>query len=375
MSNQTVASILVVDDTPDNLRLLSKLLAGYGYRVRVANSGLHALESVRTNPPDLILLDIMMAGMDGYQVCQQVKADSVTRDIPIIFISALDDVADKVTAFTAGGVDYITKPFRDQEVLARIQTHLMLRDLQKQLQIANGNLAIRVEEVEARNAELDAFAHTVAHDLKNPIGLVLGYAELLQSDAVTLTPAEVESYAGCIVKGARKLNDIIEGLLVLARARQQAVDFKPLDMGSIVAETQQRLLKMIEEYRPEICAPAVSAWPVAVGYAPWIEEVWANYLSNAMKYGGQPPRLELGADLLGDERQVRFWVRDNGPGLSPEDQARLFTPFVRIHTARAEGHGLGLSIVQRIIERQNGQVGVESALGQGSRFFFTLPVA
>jgi two-component system sensor histidine kinase/response regulator len=315
-----------------------------------------------------------MPGMNGYEVCQQLKADATTRDIPIIFISALDDTADKVNAFTAGGVDYITKPFRDKEVLARVETHLTLRDLQKQLQLANRDLAHRVEEVEARNAELDAFAHTVAHDLKNPVGAMLGYAELLQNDLETLSSLQVEC-AQRIVRGAYKLNDIIEGLMVLAGARRKLVEFKPLDMGDIVAEAQQRLLRMIEEYQPEIVVPLPTVWPAALGYAPWVEEVWANYICNALKYGGEPPRLELGADLTDGGQQVRFWVLDNGPGLSPEEQARLFTPFTRIHTERAEGHGLGLSIVLRIVERQGGQAGVESQPGQGSRFFFTLPAA
>jgi two-component system, sensor histidine kinase and response regulator len=151
--------------------------------------------------------------------------------------------------------------------------------------------------------------------------------------------------------------------------------FKTLEMGRIVDEAQQRLLKLIEQYQPEMMVPPSADWPVALGYAPWVEEVWANYISNALKYGGQPPRLELGADLLDGGQQVRFWVKDNGPGLSSAEQARLFTPFTRIHTSRAEGHGLGLSIVQRIVDRQDGQAGAESEPGQGSRFFFTLPAA
>jgi two-component system sensor histidine kinase/response regulator len=129
---------------------------------------------------------------------------------------------------------------------------------------------------------------------------------------------------------------------------------------------------MIAEYRAEVIIPEV--WPVAVGYSPWVEEIWTNYVSNALKYGGDPPRVELGGAAVDEpDRQVRFWVRDNGAGLSPEDQARLFTPFAQIHRARAEGHGLGLSIVQRIVEKLGGQVGVESQVGQGSLFFFTLP--
>lgn len=371
MSDQTGACILAVDDTPVNLRLLQRLLVESGYVVRLANSGQQALESALAAPPDLILLDIMMPEMNGFEVCHQLKAADATRDIPVIFISALDATDDKVMAFTAGGVDYITKPFRNKEVLARVQTHLALRDLQKQLQQANHDLAHRVEEVEARNAELDAFAHTVAHDLKNPVGIVLGYAELLQNDK--LTPPQLD-FARRIVRSAHKLNDIIEGLMVLAGARRKTVEFKPLDMGQIVTEAQQRLLRMIEEYRPEISAPPSAAWPVALGYASWVEEVWANYISNALKYGGQPPHVELGADVTVDG-QVRFWVKDDGPGLSPADQARLFTPFTRIHTNRAEGHGLGLSIVQRIVERQGGQAGVESVPGHGSRFYFTLPAA
>ena len=118
----------------------------------------------------------------------------------------------------------------------------------------------------------------------------------------------------------------------------------------------------------------MDSWPRALGHAAWVEEVWANYLSNAIKYGGQPPRVMLGAEPQQDG-MVRYWVRDNGPGLAPEDQARLFTPFTRLDQVRVKGHGLGLSIVRRIVEKLGGQVGVESQLGQGSTFFFILPAA
>jgi signal transduction histidine kinase len=161
------------------------------------------------------------------------------------------------------------------------------------------------------------------------------------------------------------------------------IEPKPLDMAAIVAEALQRLASLIEEHQAEIILPAASAWPVALGYGPWIEEVWINYISNAIKYGGRPPRLELGATEYqtseGSEisqvssSMVRFWVRDNGPGLTSEEQAQLFTQFTRLHQAQAKGHGLGLSIVQRIIKKLGGQVGVESQMGQGSIFNFTLP--
>jgi signal transduction histidine kinase len=143
-----------------------------------------------------------------------------------------------------------------------------------------------------------------------------------------------------------------------------------MEMSQIIGEVQRRLDYMLKEYGAELILP--TSWPVALGYAPWIEEVWANYLSNAIKYGGQPPRLEVGATPQADG-MVRFWVRDNGAGLTLAEQSHLFTPFTKLNRVRAKGHGLGLSIVQRIVEKLGGQVGVESQVGQGSLFYFSLP--
>jgi two-component system sensor histidine kinase/response regulator len=231
-------------------------------------------------------------------------------------------------------------------------------------------------ELEARNEELDAFAHTLAHDLKSPIAVLAGYSQLLAANYDRLTEKMLQESALTIARQSYKLANIVDNILMLASTRQAQVDVSPLNMALIVAEARQRCLQLVEEYQAEISAPGVDTWPQALGYGPWIEEVWTNYLSNAIKYGGQPPRVELGADSLrGGGGMVRFWARDNGVGISPQDQARLFAPFERLGQVRVKGHGLGLSIVRRIVEKLGGQVGVESAgvPGQGSVFFFTLP--
>jgi PAS domain S-box-containing protein len=234
------------------------------------------------------------------------------------------------------------------------------------------------EQLALQNAELDAFAHTVAHDLKSPVGIVVGYANLLEQEYADLSPDERQESVRVIARFSEKLNTIIDELLLLAGVRKEEVSFTPLPMAEIVQEAYGRLEKVIEEAQAHITEPEPSAWPAAIGYAPWVEEVWANYISNAIKYGGDPPRIEIGWDGPAEGAPIpfiSFWVRDNGPGLTPEAQSKLFTPFTRLGQVRVQGHGLGLSIVQRIVEKLGGEVGVESAPGQGSRFFFTLPAA
>lgn len=363
---QVLGDILVVDDTPANLRLLAQMLSARGYKVRPVPSGLLALDAAHAAPPDLILLDVNMPDLNGYEVCQRLKADEVTRDVPVLFISALDDIDSKVQAFTAGGVDYITKPFQVEEVAARVATHLALRNLQKQMQAINGSLA-------TRNAELDAFAHTVAHDLKNALNTIMGHAGLLATNLEDVPLDEIALSARAISRMSHKMNNIIEELMLLAGVRNQAVVAQPLDMDEIVTEALQRLEYLVRESQAEVRVPP--NWPIALGYGPWVEEVWVNYISNAIKYGGATnyrPRVELGATPL-DDGFVQFWVRDNGHGLSPEEQSRLFTQFERLDQARATGHGLGLSIVKRIVEKLGGQVAVSSEVGTGSQFSFTLP--
>jgi signal transduction histidine kinase len=227
----------------------------------------------------------------------------------------------------------------------------------------------RIVELEAKNEELEAFARTVAHDLKGPIGNVAGYADFLRSACTSLNRDELQEHLEAIRGSALKLGDIIDELLLLAELRQGKADIAQLDMASIVDRALQRVADRIEGDGATVVLP--ETWPPAVGYAPWIEEVWVNYVENAIKYGGCPAHVELSAERVSGFSH--FGVRDNGRGLAPGEQDLLFAPFTRLDQVHIQGYGLGLSIVRYIVEKLGGEVGVESKLGQGSVFSFTLP--
>jgi PAS domain S-box-containing protein len=230
----------------------------------------------------------------------------------------------------------------------------------------------RTAALKARNEELDAFAHTVAHDLKSPLTRLIGASTILRRSYDNLSKEKRFYYLEAIETVSYQMSSIVEALLLMANVRSlDAVTLVPLNMKVIVESVEERLLHLIEKHDVEIIKPR--QWPQAIGYAPWVQEIWANYLSNAIKYGGTPPRVELGYQIEDGANRVRFWVRDNGVGLKDEQIAKLFLPFSRIEQARAEGNGLGLSIVRRIVEKLGGNVEVESVIGEGSTFSFSLP--
>jgi len=220
-------------------------------------------------------------------------------------------------------------------------------------------------------ADLDSFAHTVAHDLKNPLSTVFSYATLLEDIWRDLSPEEAEEHLHAVATSAHRAISIIDELLLFASIRtQDQIEQAPVDTSMIVAEVQERLMHMIEYHEAKIILP--DQWPVAMSYAPWVKEIWANYISNAIKYGGSPPIIELGGTPEANQ-MVRFWVRDNGQGIPADQIPHLFSEFDRLGEIHIEGHGLGLSIVKRIVEKLGGKVAVESVVGKGSVFSFTLP--
>ncbi|EIJ41067.1 signal transduction histidine kinase [Beggiatoa alba B18LD] len=364
MMNLTLSkkTILVIDDMPDNVRLLLKLLTEAGFRVLVARDGREGIARTEYIQPDLILLDMMMPEMNGFDTCKILKSQDKTRHIPIVFMTAIADTASKVRGFELGAVDYITKPFHSAEVLARVNAQLQIHQLQNTLR----QQTIVLEE---KNRDLEAFAQMVAHNLKSPLSSLINVLDMV-ADEITIQSESYEKIRWSIQVGW-DMNQCIEALLLLARVGGETVlELEPLDMVSLInTVVHQRLDYSIKKKRAIINMP--EELPIAQGYPLWVLEIWSNYLSNALKYGGTPPMLTIGADEQ-DNKMLRFWVKDNGTGITQEQQQKLFMPFSRLNL-QTEGYGLGLSIVRQIVEKLGGQVGIESQLGQGSLFYFTLP--
>jgi len=356
------ATLLIVDDQPQNLRLVADYLAENGFDLMLTRSGAQALEKVDLAPPDLILLDVRMPDMDGFEVCRRLKCNRATADIPVIFMTAEHDAEQKLMGFSLGAADYVTKPVQRQELVARIQHHLQLYRLQRLLHHRTVDLA-------AKNAELEAYAHTIAHSLKTPLAASTRFLEILRKfrgDNLDDEQMHLLEQASTLLHNT---GGAIDALLLLSTIASQDAPLGAVDMQAVVA----RVLTQLESERlstvGQIELP--QTWPAALGYAPWVAEIWLNLIGNALKYSGTPPRLRLGGGR--DGAQVRFWVRDNGTALTPIHCQQIFTPFTRLQQARALGHGLGLVTVKRIVDRLGGEVRARALADGGNEFSFTLP--
>ncbi len=350
MNSLHTVTILIIEDDELVRSTLSDILDLNGFSTVVTGDGCEGLALAKRDQPALIITDLNLPGMTGFELLEAFRADVVLRSIPVIVISANVDRADTRRGMELGAADFITKPFTEEEVLHSIAARLDKKELLD---------------------ELDAFAHTVAHDLKNPLAVLSGRLELLNMMLGENADAQLRQQVHEAGKAATRMVGIIEELLILSGVRRQAVKSVPLDMAVIVTEATAQLGNSFEKSATHIELP--DSWPAAVGHAPWVVQVWVNYLSNAVKYGGATPQIQLGAEAHADGLSARFWVQDNGPGLDAAAQALMFIPFSHIGTMRVDGHGLGLSIVRRIVEKLGGTVGVVSSPGAGTRFWFTLP--
>lgn len=372
---ETPPCILVVDDTPTNVRLLSRLLSTEGYRVQTATDGVQALERVAENSPDLILLDIQMPNMDGYEVCERLKADERFAHIPIMFISALLDMEGIVKALNLGGVDYITKPFKPKEVTARVASQLTLVAQRKQIE------ALREEDrqhFEALNAMKAQFVDMAVHDMKNPLSVILGYAELLEELDV---PDEQKELLALALEGINSATGKMRQLVA------DMLDFARLDTGVDLALAPVPLGEFLTDCVGSFTLPAAQKGITLTLELPEdelfvtidakrMEYVIANLVSNAIKYTPSGGAVVVAAARNHDLALIS--VADTGLGIPPEDLPHIFDAFYRVGAdshRQIEGTGLGLAIVKRLVEQHGGTIDVTSEVGKGTCFEVKLPLA
>ena len=373
----TVRSILIVDDVSVNLQLVTTQLEARGYLALVARGGEEAIQRAQFAQPDLILLDVIMPGMDGFETCRRLKQSEATRDIPVIFMTALANTDDKVEGFRAGGVDYVTKPLNAEEVLARVDTHLTLYALRQQLASQNQQLRQEIaarEQVQAAlrrsNAELEQLAYVASHDMQEPLRMVASYLQLVAERYGNALDADGHEFIGYAVDGAKRMQALISDMLTYSRVSTRARQFEATDSAKIVATAERHLQVAIEEGGAVVTQGEL---PIVLGDEIQLLQLFQNLIGNSIKFRGPAvPRVHLTAQP--SEDGWCFCVADNGIGIAPEYFERIFVLFQRLHGRKAyPGTGIGLALCKRIVERHGGRIWVESTPGQGSVFRFTLP--
>ncbi|EDY21396.1 response regulator receiver sensor signal transduction histidine kinase [Chthoniobacter flavus Ellin428] len=363
--------ILVVDDTPANLQLLTGMLKERGYKVRPVPSGKLALLAAKNAPPDLILLDINMPELDGYEVCTQLKRDERTRDVPVLFISALNETMDKVLAFGVGGLDYITKPFQFEEVDARVAAHLKLRRLQLDLAVRNRELQRNNEELRRLQELRDNLTQMIVHDLRSPLTGIFGTYELLALEADKLSP-EIQKMIELSQGSLDQILSMINSLLDVSKIEAGELQLHRCDCDLVaLAREAADMLAGIGGKRRVLIEPESENLRLSID-RDLIFRVLQNLLGNALKF--TKPAGEIRVRLERRNDRVRVSVIDNGPGISPEYHRRIFEKFGQVECATTRtGTGLGLTFCRLVIEAHGGAIGVVSAMGKGSTFWFELP--
>ncbi|MFH1463188.1 MAG: response regulator [Pseudomonadota bacterium] len=366
-STPSPPTILVVDDTAENLRLLSELLHGAGYRVRAVRSGAQALRAVEASRPDLVLLDILMPDMDGYQTCQALKQLVGLDDLPVIFLSTLDAPLDKVRAFEIGAVDYIPKPFQFEEVRARIDTHLGIARLQRDLQRRNMEL-LRLE------AQRDDLVHMLVHDMRSPLTSVQLFLEAVGVEVAHAMDPETAKDLALATAGCRSLTRMIDDILDVSRLEQGAtpLEWQPCAVRALLDQALEPIAALLRGHHVLVEAP--DDLPVLWCDAGLIRRVVANLATNAARFSCAGGAITVRA--VAGPAALRVEVSDQGQGVPEGYHEIIFEKFGQV-PARERGArrspGLGLAFCRLAVEAHAGAIGVESSLGLGSTFWFSLP--
>ncbi len=382
---------------PNNLGVLLDCLTESGFEVLVAEDGESAIEQVKYALPDLILLDVLMPGIDGFETCRRLKSNRTNKDIPVIFMTALSNAEDKVKGFSVGGVDYITKPFQQQEVLARVTTHLSIRNLQHKLQKQNDrlqqeiverikvekeikqlneNLKRRTIQLEAVNKELEAFSYSVSHDLRAYVRRLMGFSQVLRNEYENKLDPVGKNYLQHVQAASGQMNQLIDGLLHLSYVTRSEMSFERVNLSNMA----RQIAASLRQTNPERAVDFVIEEGIMVqGDKRLLKIMLENLLGNAWKYTRKNlvSKIEFGVannnNQLDNTDNALYFIRDNGVGFDMVDADKIFGAFVRLHSDKEyDGTGIGLATVQRIIQRHGGQIWAEAGVNQGATFYFTL---
>ncbi|OUD15577.1 response regulator [Thioflexithrix psekupsensis] len=359
MLNHTqAADILIVDDTPVNLDILKLVLTRASYSVRTATNGIEALKQVEQAIPDLILLDILMPKLDGLATCKALKEDKKTCDIPIIFITSLDDVEQKVKGFQAGAIDYIIKPFQKEEVLARIYNHLQLIS-QKRL-------------LKQQNELLRNFSKIAAKDLKAPLIRMSGFTKILLKDWDKLS-TNPQSYVQEIEDSRYHMLASIDNLLLLEDIRKPNVDVEKIMMRDIIQDTRVQLSYLLDKYNAKINLVSHS-FPIVLGYRPWLAKIWEVYIRHALVQNSLSAQLDIGVTV--SSKQAQFWLRDYGVTWSRSQWLQWINTDIINELNSLDSKTLEFAVINGLIQRMKGQLGLDVPnKGNGNILSFTLPLA
>jgi signal transduction histidine kinase len=394
------ASVLIVDDESSARDTLEALLFREGYDLAFAASGSEALARLDELKPDVILLDVIMPGMDGIEVCQRLKTDERWRHIPIILVTVLDSKEDLARGLDAGADDFLSKPVSDLELRARVRSMLRIKKQYDKLigaiterKRAEEQLQHYAVELEQANEEVKQFAYIVSHDLRGPLTNLKGFTEELgyalevigsaintalphleekQQQAVTTALQEdVPEALGFINSSVTCMDNFINAILKLSRLGRRELKFEPVNMEAIVQVTLETLAHQIEERQVRV---TVGPLPEVVADRASMEQIMGNLLGNTVKYldPDRSGEIEITGERDRDEMTLR--VRDNGRGIAGEDMDKVFAPFRRAGRQDVPGEGMGLPYVQTLVRRHGGHTWCESELGVGTTFVFTLPV-
>jgi two-component system, sensor histidine kinase and response regulator len=384
--------ILIVDDRPDGLLTLEAVLKGPRYRLTQASSGREAVLRARERPYAVILLDVQMPGMDGFEAARRIRQIESARTIPIIFVTAINkDIGHVYEGYDSGAVDYIFKPFDPRVLSAKVsvfvelfrQTQKLERQSEKLRELDRARFAEQLLEreranvraleekklaLERSNHDLEQFAYVASHDLQEPLRKVTTFMDLLKSRYTSLLPEEAQKFVGFAVDGATRMHDLIQGLLAYSRV-DKGINKSLIDSGSLLLDVYNDLAHLIRDNDARVeweKLPVVNADPTQ------LRQVFQNLIGNAIKFRNEEsPRVRVSATESPTE--WIFSIADNGIGIEPEYADRIFLIFQRLHPqGRYPGSGIGLSICKKIIERHNGRIWFDSSAGKGATFHFTL---